>query len=170
MITRSTQLDRWATRDLVRLLTTLSGCCPWPCGGGSACSGSISWSNKESIDKTWKRKKINDVVSRNAEINRFSPVFWKFQKIRVPPKVRYRWERPMYIYIYTPHIKMGQFENISYNSEFHAQKQSSGNWILKKLKKNRLLNTIWLEASGSMWEMKFDTGLVALKIWQKHLG
>ena len=37
-----------------------------------------------------------------------------------------------------------------YNSEFHAQKQSSGNWILKKLKKERLLNTIWLEASGSM--------------------
>ena len=35
----------------------------------------------------------------------------------------------IYIYIYTPHIKMGQFENISYNSEFHAQKQSSGNWI-----------------------------------------
>ena len=29
------------------------------------------------------------------------------------------------IYIYIPHIKMGQFENISYNSEFHAQKQSS---------------------------------------------
>ena len=51
---------------------------------------------------------------------------------------------------FTPHIKMGQFENISYNSEFHAQKQSSGNWILKKLKKDRLLNTIWLEASGSM--------------------
>ena len=24
---------------------------------------------------------------------------------------------------------MGQFENISYNSEFHAQKQSSGSWI-----------------------------------------
>ena len=44
---------------------------------------------------------------------------------------------------------MGQFENISYNSEFHAQKQSSGNWILKKLKKDRLLNTIWLEASGT---------------------
>ena len=65
---------------------------------------------------------------------------------------------------------MGQFENISYNSEFHAQKQSSGNWILKKLKKDRLLNTIWLEASGSMWEMEFDTGLVALKIWQIHLG
>ena len=33
------------------------------------------------------------------------------------------------IYLFTPHIKMGQFENISYNSEFHAQKQSSGNWI-----------------------------------------
>ena len=31
-------------------------------------------------------------------------------------------------YTYTTH-KMGQFENISYNSEFHAQKQSSGNWI-----------------------------------------
>ena len=65
---------------------------------------------------------------------------------------------------------MGQFENISYNSEFHAQKQSSGTWKLKKLKKDRLLNTIWLEASGSMWEMKFDTGLVALKIWQIHFG
>ena len=25
---------------------------------------------------------------------------------------------------------MGQLENISYNSEFHAQKQSSRNWIL----------------------------------------
>ena len=24
---------------------------------------------------------------------------------------------------------MGQFENISYNSEFHAQMQSSGDWI-----------------------------------------
>ena len=35
--------------------------------------------------------------------------------------------RYIYIYIYTPHIKMGEFENNSYNSEFHAQKQSSGN-------------------------------------------
>ena len=33
------------------------------------------------------------------------------------------------VYIYTPHIKMCQFENISYNSVFHAQKQSSGNWL-----------------------------------------
>ena len=58
------------------------------------------------------------------------------QKVLNVPQKRQSW--------FSPHIKMGQFENISSNSEFHVQKQSSGNWILKKLKKDRLLNTIWL--------------------------
>ena len=34
---------------------------------------------------------------------------------------------------------MGQFENISYNSEFHAQKQSSGYWILPGVSSNLMI-------------------------------
>ena len=118
--------------------------CPWPCMTFSSdatykcttyrCTGVQVYSEQyDPSCREWKKRRrkagLICVTHRQALLYKYIDIqvklsiFLAAKSAQCPTKKRQSW--------FTPHIKMGQFENFSYNSEFHAQKQSSGNWIYK---------------------------------------